>query len=107
MALRLRLRPGLPPLRRGRDAVQLGLSATAGGIVVEGLTPPEVALLERLDGPLGGALRPPELYAAAAELGVPAVNFGPGDPSLAHADDERCPVVHLDVAARLLTEWLS
>ena len=42
-----------------------------------------------------------------AELGVPAVNFGPGDPSLAHADDERCPVVHLDVAARLLTEWLS
>lgn len=42
-----------------------------------------------------------------AELGIPAVNFGPGDPALAHADDERCPVVHLDVAARLLAEWLS
>lgn len=72
MASRLRLRPDLPPLRRGRDAVQLGLSATSGGIVLEGLTPADVALLERLDGPPSGALRPPELYAAAAELGVPA-----------------------------------
>ncbi len=42
-----------------------------------------------------------------AELGVPAVNFGPGDPGKAHADDEFCPASHLDRCAAALTRWLS
>jgi succinyl-diaminopimelate desuccinylase len=39
-------------------------------------------------------------------IGVPAVNFGPGDPSYAHARDEHVPVAQLrEVEARLLG-WL-
>jgi succinyl-diaminopimelate desuccinylase len=41
------------------------------------------------------------------ELGIPAVNFGPGDPSLAHADDERCPVSQIRECERALTTWLT
>ncbi len=40
-------------------------------------------------------------------LGVPAVNFGPGDPGKAHADDEFCPVADLFTCRDALLRWLS
>jgi succinyl-diaminopimelate desuccinylase len=42
-----------------------------------------------------------------AALGIPAVNYGPGDPSLAHADDERVPVDQIERCERGLRAWLS
>ena len=42
-----------------------------------------------------------------AELGIPAVNYGPGDGSLAHADDERVPVEQILACERGLRAWLS
>ncbi|MEO5745714.1 MAG: peptidase dimerization domain-containing protein, partial [Terracoccus sp.] len=40
-------------------------------------------------------------------LGIPAVNYGPGDPNLAHMDDERCPVQQYVDAEAALLRWLG
>ena len=40
-------------------------------------------------------------------LGVPAVNFGPGDPLLAHKQEEHVPVAHIERCERVLREWLT
>ncbi len=41
------------------------------------------------------------------KLGVPAVNFGPGDPMFAHKQDEHVPVEHIERCERTLKEWLA
>ncbi|MES2094112.1 MAG: succinyl-diaminopimelate desuccinylase [Actinomycetota bacterium] len=40
-------------------------------------------------------------------LGIPAVNYGPGDPLLAHADDERVAVAQITECERGLRAWLG
>jgi succinyl-diaminopimelate desuccinylase len=40
-------------------------------------------------------------------LGIPAANFGPGDPLLAHADDERVPVAQITACEVALRRWLN
>lgn len=40
-------------------------------------------------------------------LGIPAVNYGPGDPSKAHADDEHVPVRQIYECEAGLREWLT
>jgi succinyl-diaminopimelate desuccinylase len=40
-------------------------------------------------------------------MGIPAVNFGPGDPSKAHADDEFCPADDVVACRDALIRWLS
>jgi succinyl-diaminopimelate desuccinylase len=40
-------------------------------------------------------------------LGIPAVNFGPGDPMLAHKQEEHVPVEHIERCERQLRDWLT
>ena len=40
-------------------------------------------------------------------MGIPAVNFGPGDPSKAHADDEFCPAADVVSCREALIRWLG
>ena len=42
-----------------------------------------------------------------AGLGVPAVNFGPGDPAMAHRSDEWVDADQIEDCERHLTDWLS
>ncbi|NYI71948.1 succinyl-diaminopimelate desuccinylase [Naumannella cuiyingiana] len=40
-------------------------------------------------------------------LGVPAVNYGPGDPLLAHTDDEHTPAAQVRACREALLRWLA
>lgn len=41
------------------------------------------------------------------QLGIPALNFGPGDPSIAHTRDEHVPVAQIQACEERLRAWLS
>ncbi|WP_246000239.1 succinyl-diaminopimelate desuccinylase [Nocardioides pocheonensis] len=59
---------------------------------------------------VGGEVKPKFGWTDVARftvLGVPAVNYGPGDPSYAHKADEHVPIEHLRRCEQTLRSWLG
>ena len=79
----------------------------AAAAAAPGLNQPFAAKLVEATG---GRVRPKYGWTDVArftELGIPAVNFGPGDPGLCHTKDERCPVAQIEEVSRQLIQFLS
>ena len=58
---------------------------------------------------VGGEVHPKFGWTDVAQftlLGIPAVNYGPGDPTFAHKADEHVPVEHLHRVRDRLEKWL-
>ena len=59
---------------------------------------------------VGGQVKPKFGWTDVARfsvLGVPAVNFGPGDPHLAHKQEEHVPIAHIESVEQQLRAWLE
>ena len=70
----------------------------------------DAALAQAFVAAVGGEAKPKYGWTDVARfsaLGIPAVNYGPGDPVRAHADDERVDVAEIVACERGLRSWLG
>ncbi|BBZ40970.1 succinyl-diaminopimelate desuccinylase [Mycobacterium conspicuum] len=86
--------------------VSIELTDSAAG-ALPGLSQPAAkALVEAAGGQVRAKYGWTDVARFAA-LGIPAVNFGPGDPNLAHTRDERVAVSAITAAVEMLRRYLS
>ncbi len=88
------------------DGFELALRDSAPG-AMPGLDRPAAAAFVRA---VGGEPQPKFGWTDVSQftaLGVPAVNYGPGDPSLAHTQAERVPLAHLRHCEDRMRAWLT
>lgn len=96
----------LAHLREVFDGFELTVTDSAPG-ALPGLDQPAAAAFVET---LGAEPRPKFGWTDVAQftqLGIPAVNYGPGDPIYAHKQDEHVPVAHLRSVEDALRRWLT
>jgi succinyl-diaminopimelate desuccinylase len=88
------------------DGFEIELSDSAPGALPGLSVPAAAAFVEAV----GGTANPKFGWTDVARfsaLGVPAVNFGPGDPHLAHRQDEFVPLEQVATVEQQLRGWLA
>jgi succinyl-diaminopimelate desuccinylase len=93
-------------LREVFDGYDIQVSDEAAG-ALPGLEKPAAAAFVRA---VGADVRPKFGWtdvARFAAMGMPAVNYGPGDPELAHRQDEFVPIEQLHRCLETMSGWLS
>jgi succinyl-diaminopimelate desuccinylase len=93
-------------MREVFDGFEIELSDSAPA-AMPGLSVPAAAAFIKA---VGGTANPKFGWTDVARfsgLGIPAVNFGPGDPRLAHKQDEFVPIEHIVRVERQLRTWLG
>ena len=86
--------------------VDVQLTDSANG-ALPGLTAPAAAALVDAAGGQVRAKYGSTDVARFAALGIPAVNYGPGDPNLAHRADERVDTAAITAATDMLRSYLT
>ena len=93
-------------VRRVLDGFEVEVSDSAPG-AMPGLSHPAAAAFVKMVG------REPQPkfgwtdVARFSALGVPAVNYGPGDPSVAHQREEYCDIAPIHECEETMRAWLS
>jgi succinyl-diaminopimelate desuccinylase len=93
-------------MREVFDGFEIELSDSAPAAMPGLSVPAAAAFVEAV----GGRANPKFGWTDVARfsgLGIPAVNFGPGDPHLAHKQDEFVPIDQITTVERQLRRWLG
>ncbi len=92
-------------VREVLEGYEVVVTDAAGG-ARPGLDRPEVATLVAASGREPTAKLGWTDVARFADAGVPAVNYGPGDPLACHTDDEACATDEIRECAAVLLAWV-